>query len=245
MTDLPLVLLHGYPLDRTIWRNQMSIDASPVIAPDFPGFGNSPITPLTSMNEYADWINDFLLELGHNRAVWVGHSMGGYVALALARRHTNSVRALVLVCTQARSDTEEARQNRLSVASRVMREGTEAITGGMGAKLVSANHAEKRESLIRELENLMRSTEPAAIAQAQRAMAVRQDQRSTLPSLSMPVLIVYGAEDQFLSEDCAIEMADGFPDVRVERFASSGHMAMMEEPERFNAVLSQFVSSLA
>jgi pimeloyl-ACP methyl ester carboxylesterase len=237
----PIVFLHGYPLNRTIWRHQERLEGLDVITPDFPGFGQTPLISIDSMDDYADWAIREIESRGHRRAIWVGHSMGGYVALAMARRRADRMAALVLVCTQARADTEDVRLNRLNGADRALREGVAFIAESMAPKLVSPD---ADPSLIKDIGQIISSASPDAVAQAQRAMASRRDQRDFLSSITMPVLICYGRNDQLFDSNRASEMADVIPGARLEEFPSSGHMAMMEEPQRFNRVLTDFIQSL-
>lgn len=237
---LPVVFLHGYPLSSAIWRHQTNLNVTEIFAPDFPGFGGTSLVPLESMDAYADWAIREAEVKGHRRAVWVGHSMGGYIALAMARHHADRMAALVLVNTQARADTEEARRNRWDVAGRALREGVDFIAETMSPKLLNSGGD---PSLVGDLGQMIRAASPDGIAQAQRAMADRRDQRDLLPALTIPVLICYGQNDQLFGPDRAIEMAAAIPGARLEAFAASGHMTMMEEPKRFNDVLLDFLTS--
>jgi len=244
VADVPVVLLHGYPLNQTIWRHQTSLESLELVVLDLPGFGESPMVAVHSINDYADWARGELHKLGHGPAIWIGHSMGGYITLALARNHPESVLGMGLICTQARSDTEDAAKNRLAIADRVLREGVEFIAESMPPKLVDGMQVEARAPLVAEIEAMIRSALPAAIVQAQRAMATREDQRQILGTLQMPAWVAYGAGDQLIASDRSEEMASCLPNVRVEEFESSGHMAMMEEPDRFNAALTEFAASI-
>jgi pimeloyl-ACP methyl ester carboxylesterase len=108
---LPVVLLHGFPHDRTLWSPQMGafVDQCRCIAPDLRGFGDSRVEPPFSMDRYADDVVELLDKLGIERAVIGGLSMGGYIAFAIWRRHRARGRALILADTRASADTVENR----------------------------------------------------------------------------------------------------------------------------------------
>src|SRR4051794_23416961 len=114
-TGIPLVLVHGFPFDHTIWRQQVDdvSDTARVLAVDLPGFGGSPLPPpQPALDDYVAALCGWADSLGLRRFVLVGHSMGGYVALNFARHYGDRLLGLGLVCTRAGPDTEQARQNR-------------------------------------------------------------------------------------------------------------------------------------
>ena len=113
-TDLPIVFVHAFPLDRSMWAPQVGalVRQGRCIAPDLRGFGASTPAPPYSMDQYADDIAALLDMLGVPASVVVGLSMGGYVAFAFWRRHRARVRALVLAATRAGADTDEGREKR-------------------------------------------------------------------------------------------------------------------------------------
>src|SRR5215204_234257 len=119
----PILLVHGFPLDHTMWNSQieaLSANAR-VIAPDLRGFGQSSLGPVDpthgiTMERYADDLAEFLDELNlsaNHRVIFVGLSMGGYIAWQFARKYAGRLRALALLDTRALADTDEARAGRL------------------------------------------------------------------------------------------------------------------------------------
>src|SRR5688500_3022732 len=114
-TGMPVVLLHGFPHNRSLWAPQTSalLEHGRCIAPDLRGFGESGREGPYSMEQYAADVVALLASLGIDRAVVGGLSMGGYVALALWRAKPEIVRALVLADTRAGADSAEARRKRL------------------------------------------------------------------------------------------------------------------------------------
>ncbi|HEY6220347.1 MAG TPA: alpha/beta hydrolase, partial [Gemmatimonadaceae bacterium] len=116
---LPVVLLHAFPLNRTMWEPQIAalFAECRCIVPDLRGFGDSPTSGPYSMDQYADDIAALLDSLQIERAVVCGLSMCGYIALAMVRRHRRLIRALVLADTRATADTPEGAAKRTDLMS--------------------------------------------------------------------------------------------------------------------------------
>src|SRR3954462_9867907 len=129
---LPVMLLHAFPLNRTMWEPQMAalFGECRCIAPDFRGFGDSAAAGPYSMKQFAHDIANLLDVLKIDRAVICGLSMGGYVALAMMRYHRQRVRALVLADTRAAADDEERRQKRVELIALAQTQGIGAVADG-------------------------------------------------------------------------------------------------------------------
>src|SRR5437588_1423727 len=148
--NLPVLLLvHGFPLDHTMWKYQLDglADVARVIAPDLRGFGRSGVTPGTvspdtlspdtvSMERYADDLAGLLdaLKIGE-KIVFCGLSMGGYIAWQFWRKYSSRVAKLILCDTRAAPDTPDAAKTRLTTAERVQKTGTQALAELMLGKL--------------------------------------------------------------------------------------------------------------
>src|SRR5688572_8688797 len=148
---LPLVLLHGFPFDSRIWRGQVSdlSDAARVYAPDLPGFGASPPLPpniAPSMEAYADRVAAWARQQGIGGLALAGHSMGGYVALAFARKYGSLLRALILVCTRPVADNDTAREGRYKLAKEVEERGPQAVVDAMLPKLFAPKDEQPGEA---------------------------------------------------------------------------------------------------
>ena len=129
-TGVPLLFIHGWPHNRTLWAAQLNglPTQARCLAPDLRGFGGSSVEPPYSIDQYADDLAAFLTMLGVERAVVCGLSMGGYVALALLRRHRALLRGLILTSTRATADTPEAKEKRARLIEFVRDRGVEALT---------------------------------------------------------------------------------------------------------------------
>ncbi len=223
----PLVLLHGFPLDHTIWLPLLPHLEShfDLILPDLPGLGHSPLPgPDIHLTDMAAALAALLRGLGLPRAYLAGHSMGGYVALAFARQSPEMLLGLGLIATQALSDTPERQAARHETAAQVAEKGPGVVANAMAAKL-SANPA--HETLLREL--ILRQPMPG-IVNALKAMPARPDTTDLLPGLPCPVSILHGLADALIPPERAREMKIACPSATLTELPGIGHMPMLEAP---------------
>ncbi|KAB2878045.1 alpha/beta hydrolase [bacterium] len=245
-SGLPVVLIHGYPLNHRTWENQFSLsDSFRILAPDLPGFGQSGFENALSMEGYSDHIAELLDEKKIEKAVVMGHSMGGYISLAFAARHENRVMGLGLICSQAGADTEEARAGRLKNAERVEKEGFDFIIATMSEKLLSPYRNTNDSALQNKLKLIMKEASAQGVTTALKAMAARKDQFETLRNLSVPVFITAGTDDVLIAVEKSVQMAEASKLSTFEVFEGCGHMPMMEKPQEFNLALRKFLKKIS
>ena len=242
-----VVLLHGFPFDRSLWREQAAALAAThrVVTPDLRGFGESTVVdePAT-MEQMAKDVVALLDELRIERFVLGGLSMGGYVAFALYRLFPRRVRALVLADTRPQGDTDEARAGRETMARRALTEGMRPIADAMLPKLLApATHAGRPEIVARVREMIL-ATPPAGAAAALRGMALRRDQTDLLPDIIAPTLVLVGGEDAITPPAEAELMRREIRGARLEVMAGAGHCSNLERPEEFNRALGTFLNEL-
>lgn len=244
-----VVLLHGFPLSRVMWAEQVrTLSASHrVIAPDLRGHGDSPAPDAVySMDAMADDVVELLDGLGVVEPVVVGGlSMGGYVALALALKHPDRLRALMLIDTRAVADSPEAAKGREESARAVLQAGgphavVEAMIPKLFGKSTLARHPDRVESMRAEMEK----TSASGVAGALRGMAIRPDRRGDLAGITVPTLVVVGEEDVIAPPDEARAMADALPDGRLEVIPAVGHLSPVEDPRAFDEVVLRFLQGL-
>jgi pimeloyl-ACP methyl ester carboxylesterase len=222
----PLVLIHGYPLDHSIWDEvaQLLEGDFDVITPDLRGFGESGVIEADhSIIGYASDIAGLLEHFKVRKAVLVGHSMGGYVALAFAREFPERVSGLGLVSSQSLSDTPERKQGRYATAKQVLAEGVRTVAEEMTPKL-SADAGV--QAYVRAL---ISKQQPLAIASALEAMADRPDSTDILKAFRFPVLIVHGADDALIPVERGRSMKLDLPSAHYVELPTLGHMPMMED----------------
>jgi pimeloyl-ACP methyl ester carboxylesterase len=248
----PVVLLHGFPLDHTMWSAQIEALSRHchVIAPDLRGFGKSslgdadPARGIT-MERYADDIATLLdaLEVTHP-IVLAGFSMGGYVAWQFVRKHIKRLRALIQIDTRAAADTDDARANRLKMAENIHAWGSARVAELLGPQLFAAGKFESNSEIVQELRAVIARTSPDAIACAQRGMAARPDMKSFLPSINIPTLLIAGAEDALTPAQEMQQAAAEIPKGQYVEVPGAGHMSTMENPGAVNTAMTQFIAGL-
>ena len=247
-TGRPVLLVHAYPVDHSIWRRQIESLANDyrVIAPDLIGFGASGVPRDDSprlMTQYADELAVLLDRLGVVEPVcYVGVSMAGYIGWEFARRHPQRLDRMLLACTKAAADTSEFAAKREAAALKVVAEGAEAIKG-TPRSLLGLTTRNRRPELERELRRIVLATDPRGIAAAQRGMARRADAREWLGELTLPIQLVAGEEDTFSPPSEMMEWAGLLPNARLEVIPDAGHLPMLEQPAAFTALLRDFLES--
>jgi len=229
-----LVLLHGYPLDHHLWDDVAPLleDTFDLILPDLRGFGQSTTiaSPFT-MDDYASDIAGLLDHLGIQKAAIVGHSMGGYVALAFARLYPERVSGLGLVSSQVLADPPDRKEGRYKSAAEVSEKGIGAVVETMTPKFTSD---EDLQTLARET---MERQRPAAFIGALKAMAERMDSTSLLSSFKFPMVIIHGEDDALIPIDRAREVKNAIPQAHLVELNGAGHMPMMESKEETSKAL--------
>lgn len=236
-----VVLLHGFPLSGVIWDDQARHLAGQyrVVLPDLPGHGGSAPLADVSIAQMASEVLRLLDHLQVERAAVAGHSMGGYVALALQKQAPERVAGLALVCTQAGSDAPETREGRFATARKVESEGPQVLAAAMLPKLFAS--AEGPERMREAVGNLIRQTPVAGIKGALHAMADREDLQPLLPAMAVPTLILTGLEDRVIPPARSESMAAQIPGAVLVKVADAGHMPMMEQPYSVSIALERWL----
>lgn len=241
-----LVLLHGFPHDRSLWAGQADAAAEAfrdtrILIPDLPGFGRSSPLPAAGMDAYADVLEPMLDAAGVEQAVIGGLSMGGYIAFACWRRHAARVRALVLMDTKAPADTDAAREKRRELIATVQRDGVGAVVAGMIPSQLGATTRMEQPALVERVEVMLRRAPASGVTAAAQALMDRVDSTPTLDTITVPTLVLVGAEDTLTPVSDAIAMSAAIPGSRLVTIAGAGHLAPLEQPAVVNAAIAEFL----
>jgi pimeloyl-ACP methyl ester carboxylesterase len=236
----PLVLLHAFPLDGRMWAPQVEA------LPDLRGFGaaRDQAVEEAGMDLLADDVARLLDDRGLDRVVLGGLSLGGYVALALLRRHADRVSGLVLLDTKAAADGDQARSDRLAMVERLEAEGAGFVPEVMLPKLLGKTSREHQPELVDKVAALIREQAPEAIAGAQRGMAARPDTTDVLASIQVPTLVITGEEDAVTGPEVGRDLAAAIPGARFLLVEEAGHLSNLEQPEIVNEALLDFLAPL-
>ena len=241
----PVVLIHGYPFNRSLWNEQIAALSGSyrVIAPDLRGFGESDSSDGPStMNRMAQDVALLLDHLGIPRVTIGALSMGGYVTFAFYKQFPSRVRALILADTRAQADTAEAKQNRTRQAEKALSEGMAGIADAMLPKLLTPETVSKRPDIVKRVRDMMLKTKPEGAAAALRGMAERDDQTSLLSKISVPTLIIVGAEDAITPVADSEKMNHAITGSRLVVLENAGHVSNLERTEEFNEAVLDFLS---
>jgi 3-oxoadipate enol-lactonase len=224
----PLLLLHGYPLDHSIWDAVAPLleNDFDLILPDLRGFGKSETVRIPCrLTDMAADLAALLDVLGLEQAAVVGHSMGGYIALAFARAYPQRLWGLGLIASQAAADTPERKEARYALAERVEQNGVGEVADSMPGLLTSDPRLQAR------LRQLIRRQSPWGVSVALRAMAERSDSTAVLADLEIPLIVMHGLADRLIPIERAREAASTARRATLVELAGAEHMPMLETPQ--------------
>jgi 3-oxoadipate enol-lactonase len=216
-----------------------------VITPDLRGFGQSPAPEgIYEMETFAQDVLNLLDTLNVKQAVIMGHSMGGYVALAMWRLARERFLGFGMINSQAGADSEEARQNRFKTAEKVFTEGSSVVAAAMVPKLFAPNVPEN-ETFIEQVRTTITNTRPNAIIGALKGMAARPDSTELLSTIKVPTLILTGDKDQLILPQRSDAMAAAIPQASLVTVEDAGHLPMLEQPQATLMAMKNFLTEIA
>lgn len=241
----PLVLLHGFPLSRAMWRPQRDglADACRLLTPDLPGFGDSPLMAATpSVEAMADGVAAWLDHLGlRERILLGGLSMGGYVCFAFVRKYADRLAGLVLADTRAEPDDDAGKANRDKMIGFASTNPPSAVVEQMLPKLLGPKTIADKPDVVAEMKRIGSAQRPAGILAGLQALRNRPDSTATLSQIRVPTLIVVGKDDVLTPPSLSEGMASHIVGAQLVEIADAGHMANLERPAEFNAAVRAFL----
>ena len=238
-----LLLVHGFPVDRTLWAHQVATLAGwRRIAPDLRGMGMSDAPDgAYAIATYADDLVRLLDRLQAKQAVVVGLSMGGYVAFDLVRRYRDRVAGLVLVDTRAEPDGAEGRAGRDAMIALARAEGSRAVAERMLPRVLGRTTQQTQPVLVEQVREMMARAPVAGVIGALGALRDRPDSTPLLPTIAIPTLVVVGQEDELTPPSAARALADAIPSAALTVIPSAGHFSPLEAPTAVSRVLAEFL----
>jgi pimeloyl-ACP methyl ester carboxylesterase len=262
-----MVLLHGYPFDRSMWREQidfLSANGFRAIAPDLRGFGEmsdklqfvadadrgdterqaEAYRTITTMEDMARDVAALMDELEIDQATICGLSMGGYVAFEFVHLFPTRVQALVLAGTRAPADNEQEKQARLRQVEQMLTSGMDGIAEATLPKLLAPRTRAGKPEVVSRVREMILRAGPQNAAAAQRGMAARRNYSDDLAGIDVPTLVIVGREDPIRPVADAEFMNERIKNSRLEVIEDAAHMTNMEQPEVFNRALRGFLETL-
>jgi esterase/lipase len=176
--------------------------------------------------------------------VLAGLSMGGYVALAYAKKYPTDLRGLVLIDTKAEADTAEGKQGRAKMIDLVRKDGSKAVADQMMPKMLAKDAAEQRPQTAQTLRRMMEACPPKTIEHALAAMRDRPDRSGELSQIKVPTLVIVGESDAITPPAAAEAMVNKVPGAQLVVIKGAGHMSPMEQPEQVNRALRAFLDGI-
>jgi 3-oxoadipate enol-lactonase len=246
-TGPPIVFLHAFPLNRRMWSHQEAVLRRQfrTVSIDLRGLGESD-APFWrySMEQYVRDVKGVLAFLEIENALFVGLSLGGYLEFALYRMHPELMRGLVLADTRAEADKAEQIQWRFNLAQRTATQGASAVTAEMLPKLLAPARYDRDPELAAKVKAMLEAAPVPGIIGALMAMAERADSSDLLPAISIPTLVIVGADDVLTTTADAERMANGVRGAELVVIPEAGHLSNLEQPEQFTAAVARFAKTV-
>ncbi|MBP7451062.1 MAG: alpha/beta fold hydrolase [Flavobacteriales bacterium] len=244
-TRPPLLLIHGFPLDATLWEPQVRA-LSPlveVIAPDLRGFGNDrrELPAIMPMRSHAADLKEMLDERGIEKVILCGLSMGGYIAMAFAERWPERLAGLILCNTRSNADDEDGVAARHTTAQNAREKGMDVIARGMLPGLLTERTRQERPELAQHVLDMIARQSPDTVAATSLGMAQRPDRLHVLQKMKVPALVITGDSDSLMPMPTSQVMADALPNGRLVVLPGAAHLTNMEVPELFNRTIQIYL----
>ncbi|MFD2919716.1 alpha/beta fold hydrolase [Terrimonas rubra] len=243
-----VVLLHGFGEDATVWAAQIKLlqQNYRVIAPHFPGTAQSELTENLSMETMAQAVQQLLAQpaldvFPKEKIILIGHSMGGYVTLAFAEKYQELLKSWGLFHSTAVADSAEKKQVREKGIAFIEKNGAAAFIESTVGNLFSTKTKKDNPQLIKDFLHSMNNFSDTSLVSYYRAMINRPDRTAVLKNTTVPVLLVLGKDDQAIPYDEALKLAYMANKTYFYTLQQSGHMGMLEEEEKTNGILQEFI----
>lgn len=243
-TGPAIVWIHGFPLSSAVFEPQLAITGHRHVAPDLPGFGESPFDPAlpATIDAYADSVAAHVRALGIERAALAGLSMGGYIVFSMLRRHPALASSVLLIGTREKADSDEGRAGRATMAEAVLRDGPGYAADQMFPKMLTAETLAVSDWRAATVRRAMASAGVDGVVAALTAMASRPDSTTTLRDAKVPVLAIAGERDTIAPPADAERMASLAVDGAHVVIPGAAHLSNVEHPAEFNRAVLAFLA---
>ena len=250
-TGVPVVLIHGFPFSHKMWtfpggQTEALAARYRVIAYDVRGHGESEIGDgHYTIELFVDDLIGLLDHLGISKAVLVGLSMGGYIALRATERHPDRVRGLVLCDTKSDSDSNEAKIKRAASIKSIKANGPRVFAEGFVAGVFTPESMTAKAEAVKAIQSIIERTAPISLCGTTLALAARTDTTAFLPSIAVPVLIMVGERDLLIPPAVSEAMKEKIPNSEIRLIPNAAHLSNVENAPEFNTHLLEFLQKIS
>jgi 3-oxoadipate enol-lactonase len=244
-TGVPLIFIHGFPFNKEMWTSQLTTlsDNHRCIAYDVRGHGGSEAGAAQfGIPQFADDLFSFMDALKIDKAIVVGLSMGGYIALHAIEKNAGRIAGLILCDTQCTADTQEGRDKRKKTIAFIQKNGLEVYTEESLKNLFAPASLQSKKEEVSFIKNTILNTKPDNICLTLQALADRQEKCTILKDIKVPVLILVGKEDKITSPEAAEKMHREIKGSEMGIIDGAGHLSNLENPEEFNESIRSFLA---
>jgi 3-oxoadipate enol-lactonase len=244
---LPLIFIHGFPFSKAMWKTQLSAlkETHRVIAYDVRGHGDTePGAAQFSLPQFADDLFFFMDALKIERAILIGLSMGGYIALRAIQRQPERIAGLILCDTQCAADSEEGREKRKKTIAFIQKNGLSVYAEESLKNLFAPASFTAKKDQVTFIQDTILKTPASTICLTLQALADRKETCSSLTEIKVPVCILVGKEDKITSPELASKMQVLIKDSTLHIIEGAGHLSNLENPEQFNTHVKNFLAML-
>lgn len=245
--NIPIIFLHGFPFDRTMWQPQMEFlsKSNRVIAYDIRGYGKSDSgTQKFTIDQFSNDLIEFMDALQIDKAVVCGLSMGGYILLNALASNPGRFKAVILSDTQCVADTEEGKAGRMKAIEQVKEKGLEEFAEGFLKKIFWTETLTHQKELTEKIRQVILNTKQETVTGTLLALAERNETCSTLEKIDIPVMILCGENDQVTPLEKSQMMHAKINGSVLYVIKNAGHMSSLEQPEFFNNYVSVFLTEI-
>jgi pimeloyl-ACP methyl ester carboxylesterase len=237
-TGNTIVLIHGFCENSTCFKQVLSFIAGyNVITIDLPGHGKSPVIAPLSMEKLADEVKAVLDKEAVTQCILIGHSMGGYATMAFAKKYGSMLKGFGLFHSTASADNDERKAKRDQAINVIGEKGAEFYITGFVPPMFAPDAP---KALIEQRLGENKTIPAEALKACLSAMKERPDSKVFLTETHLPVLFVVGKQDGLMPEKDLLTQAASCKQSKLVYLEHSGHMGMLEEPEKAGEGLNSF-----
>ena len=246
---MPVIFIHGFAEDGKIWKNQIEFLQKDflLIIPDLPGSGksiNDNEKKISTIDDYADCIKAIINEEKISSCIIIGHSMGGYVALAFAEKFLEHLLAFGLFHSTAFADSEEKKTVRRKSIDFINKHGAAAFIKQSMPNLFAESFKHLHPQVIEELIDRYDNFNAASLVSYYEAMMQRPDRTTVLENFKKPVLLIIGEKDNAVPLEQSLKQSH-LPQISyIHILENVAHMGMFEETKRVNTLLLSFIKTV-